>query len=378
MANTVNVENRPSIALVDLRAEREFLGRALEDAVLAVLESGQYILGPEVERFERDFAALHDAPYAIGVGSGTDALLLALRALGVGPGTAVLTTPFTFFSSAAAIPWLGGRVVLADIDPRTGLIDPERAAEAMDGVSCILPVHLYGQLADMQAIRALADAHGASVVEDAAQAHGARRDGQAAGALADIACFSFYPTKNLGCAGEGGAVLTRRQDVLQRMRRLRDHGSGSKYRHVELGTNSRLDALQAAVLSAKLPHLERWNARRRELARRYDAAFGETDAVVPIAVEPGSEPAFHQYAVRLPAAERDRVRDELLAAGIASAVHYPVPVHLQPAAAEWGYPEGSLPEAEALAREVLCLPVHPFLEDGEVDRVAETLLHVLG
>ena len=267
--------------------------------------------------------------------------------------------------------------VLADIDPRDGPLGPGQGRRTRglrrEDDKAILPVHIYGQLADMRALRKLAEPRGIYLVEDAAQAHGASRDGARAGEIGDAACFSFYPTKNLGGAGDSGMVISRHQEIADRVRRLRDHGSGAKYHHIELGTASRLDAIQAAILSVKLPHLERWNQRRRELAQRYDEAFSGT-GVAQIGLAPESLSAHHQYAVRIPGDARERVQEGLRARGIASAVHYPIPVHLQPAASEWGYGEGSLPEAERLARQVLCLPVHPFLADGEVDRVAEALI----
>lgn len=367
----------PAITALDLEAERAFLGPALDEAVAGVLASGRFVLGPVLEAFERDFAAMHHVAHCVGVASGTDALILGLRALGVGPGDRVLTTPFSFFASAGAIAWIGATPVLADIDPETGLLDPERAAAVMgSGIACILPVHLYGQLADVRAFRALADASGAKLLEDAAQAHGATRAGVHAGELGDAAAFSFYPTKNLGCAGEGGAVLIQDASIAEGLRRLRDHGSTAKYEHAELGVNSRLHALQAAILAVKLPHLAAWNERRRGIAARYDAAFAGSAAVRPLRSVPGS--VHHQYAVRVPAADRDTVHEGLVEAGVHAAVHYPRPIHLQAAAAGWGYGPGSLPEAEALAREVLCLPIHPFLVDADADRVAETLLGLVG
>ncbi len=362
------------IAPLDLAAEREALGPALEEAVLRVLRSGQYVLGPEVAAFERDFAQLHCATHGIGVASGTDALIVGLRALGVGPGDRVLTSPFTFFASAGCIAWVGARPVLCDVELETGLLDPGAAASAMEGVRCVLPVHIYGQLVDVRALRRLADTAGATLFEDAAQAHGASRDGLRAGELGDLAAFSFYPTKNLGCAGEGGCLVTNRDDVAARLLRLRDHGSQTKYVHDELGTNTRLAALQAAVLNVKLPHLAAWNERRREIAARYDSALGSSPRLAPIVRRADSEPVYHQYGVRVVEADRDAVQGRLSAAGVFAAVHYPRPVHLQPAAAEWGYGPGSLPNAEALCAQILCLPVHPFLSDADVDRVAETLL----
>lgn len=364
------------ITPIDVAAERAELGAALEDALLRTLASGKYVLGPEVEAFEKAFAAHHGVQHGIGVGTGTDALVLGLLALGVEPGDHVLTTPFTFFASAAAIAWIGAKPVLADVDPGTALLDPAAAERALDAkTTCLLPVHLYGQLCDMQALRALADRRGLRVLEDGAQAHGARRAGYACGALGDAGTFSFYVTKNLGAAGEGGMLLTRREDVAVALRRLRDHGSPQKYVHERIGTNSRLQALQAALLNVKLPHLERWNARRRAHAARYDAAFAASKTVVPLALAPGAVHAYHQYTVCI---RGGRTRDQVLAAlaerQIFAAVHYPTPVHLQEAARPWGYGAGDFPHAERLAREVLCLPIHPFLAPSDVERVAESVL----
>jgi dTDP-4-amino-4,6-dideoxygalactose transaminase len=364
------------IAPVDLAAERAEVGPALEEAVLRVLRSGQYVLGPEVERFERAFAGLCGAEEGVGVSNGTDALILGLKSIGVKPGDHVVTSPFTFFASAATIAWIGAKPVLADVDADTALLDPERTEAAIDGkTTCILPVHLYGQMADMKAFRAIADRRKLLLLEDAAQSHGATRDGEPCGSLSDAAAFSFYPTKNLGACGEGGLIVTRRSDVARRARRLRDHGSPKKYEHAEIGTNSRLQGFQGAILNAKLPHLPGWNDRRRALARRYDAAFSGDSNVVPLRTAPGAVHVHHQYTVRIRGqVGRDTVLEALKERGIAAAVHYPVPVHLQPAARAWGYGPGDFPVAERLAREVLCLPIHPFLSDADVDRVAEATL----
>jgi dTDP-4-amino-4,6-dideoxygalactose transaminase len=361
------------IAPVDLAAERAEIGAAVEEAVLRVLRSGQFVLGPEVERFERAFAKLCGAEEGVGVSNGTDALIIALKAIGVKPGDHVVTSPFTFFASAGSIAWMGARPVLADVDPETAILDPVRAEAAVDAeTTCILPVHLYGQMADMKAFRAIADRKKLLLLEDAAQSHGAVRDGEACSALSDAAAFSFYPTKNLGAAGEGGMIVSRKNDVVQRARRLRDHGSPKKYEHAEIGTNTRLQGIQGAVLNAKLPRLAAWNERRREIARRYDAAFAGSKAVVPLRAAPGSVPVYHQYTVRIRGeVGRDAVLEALKAVGIGAAVHYATPVHFQAAARAWGYGPGDFPVAERLAKEVLCLPVHPFLSDADVDRVAE-------
>ncbi|MFN0244436.1 MAG: DegT/DnrJ/EryC1/StrS family aminotransferase [Planctomycetota bacterium] len=361
---------------VDLAAERAAVGPVLEDAVLAVLRSGQYVLGPEVERFERDFAQLCGVPHGIAVSNGTDALVVALKALGVEPGDRVVTTPFTFFASAGAIAWIGAQPALADVELDTALLDPKKAEAAIDArTSCILPVHLYGQMVDMQAFRAIADRKHVRLLEDAAQSHGARRDGHGCGELGDAAAFSFYPTKNLGACGEGGLVATRDADVAAHARRLRDHGSPVKYQHAEVGTNTRMQGIQGAVLNAKLPHLAAWNERRRAIARRYERAFAGSACVVQLRVAPASAHVYHQFTVRICGdVARDRVLDRLREQKIFAGVHYPTPVHLQEAARGWGYGPGDFPNAERLAREVLCLPVHPFLSDSDVDRVAEAVI----
>ncbi|MHC4262011.1 MAG: DegT/DnrJ/EryC1/StrS family aminotransferase [Planctomycetota bacterium] len=369
-------DQRP-IGPLDLAAERAVLGPALGEAVNRVLESGAYVLGPEVKAFEEEFAAYQGAKYGIGVGSGTDALLVAMRALGLPVGAKVLTSPFTFFASAGAIAWLGARPTFVDVDPETALMRVDQVESALDDETVgIVPVHLYGQLVDVEALRKLADPRGLWVLEDAAQAHGASFDGARSGVHGHAAAFSFYPTKNLGAAGEGGMVLSTDGELACQCAQLRDHGSTAKYVHSHVGTNSRLQAMQGAVLRLKLPHLETWNERRRFNAARYSAAFETSDAIQPLRVDPRAVHVYHQYAVRIVGDEgaRDRVQERLAAKGISAAVHYPRPVHVQEAAREWGYGPGDFPGAETLASQVLCLPVHPFLEPAEVDRVAEAAL----
>ena len=364
------------IAPVDLAAERASLGPALHEAVLRTLDSGKYVLGPEVEALERDFAKFHGVAHGVAVATGTDALWLGLLAIGVKPCDDVVTSPFTFFASAASIALMGARPVLADVDLDTALLDPAKARAALTPrTTCILPVHLYGQLADMKAFRALCDEKKLLLLEDGAQAHGSRRDGAACGTLGDAGTFSFYVTKNLGAAGEGGMVLTQRADVAKNLRELRDHGSPAKYVHARIGTNSRLQALQAAVLNVKLPHLERWNERRRHNAARYDRNLAGHPAIGLMKVVPGAFHTYHQYTVRVCGERtRDAVLADLAAQQIFAGVHYPSPVHLQEAAKPWGYGPGDFPNAERLAREVLCLPVHPFLSDSDIDRVSAALL----
>lgn len=366
------------VPMQDFGAERQALGPALEKAVIRVIRSGQYVLGPEVEAFEREFALYSGVDHGIGVGSGTDALVVGLLALGVGPGDGVITSPFSFFASASAIALVGAQPELADVDPETALLCPELARAAIsERTRCLLPVHLYGQMADMRALRSIADEHDLKILEDAAQAHGARRDGATPGQLGELAAYSFYPTKNLGAVGEGGMLTTIDGERARCVRELRDQGSPAKYVHVSLGVNSRLHGLQGAALRVKLPRLETWNDRRRDIAAFYDRAFADCSEVRPLACAAGSLHARHQYTVRIQGpVGRDEVCGRLAERGIASAIHYPRPIHLQEAARSWGYGPGDFPVAEALAREVLSLPVHPFLTDCDAERVAREVLAV--
>lgn len=368
------------IGPMDLASERAELGAALDEAVLRVVQSGQYILGPEVLAFEKEFARFQGAAEGIGVANGTDALVLCLKACCIGPGDEVITTPFSFFASAGAIAWVGATPRLVDVERGSALISvPAIEAAITPRTRAIVAVHLYGQLCDLKALRALCDRRKLFLIEDAAQAHGAERASVRAGQLGDLTAFSFYPTKNLGALGDAGMVLTRDADTAVRVRRLRDHGSPAKYVHQEIGTNSRLDAVQAAALRIKLPHLERWNHRRRELAARYAQAFAGHPGLVAPDTLPGSLPCWHQYSLRFKggAAVRDHVKHELQTRGVTASIHYPTPIHLQPvAAALWNMRPGEHPEAEAWASEVLCLPIHPFLTPAQVDRIAEAILHL--
>ncbi|MDZ4773172.1 MAG: DegT/DnrJ/EryC1/StrS family aminotransferase [Planctomycetota bacterium] len=363
------------LAPVDLAAERAALGPALEAKILEVLRSGTYILGPEVEKLERDMAAMHGVPYGVGVANGTDALVIALRAACVRPGDHVVTSPFTFFASAGSIAWMGARPVFADVDLDTALLSPTLAKRAIDAqTTAILPVHLYGQMADMKAFRAICDEKKLALVEDAAQSHAAKRDGFFCGELGDACAFSFYPTKNLGACGEGGMIITKSEAVYQRAKRLREHGSSVRYTHTEIGTNSRLQAFQGGALNVKLPHLAAWTARRNQIAARYDAAFRGAGGIVPLTRLPNTTHVYHQYTIRVIDVPRDEMVERLKEKKIFVGVHYPSPVHLQEAARPWGYGPGDFPNAERLAREVVCLPVHPFLSDADADRIAENVI----
>lgn len=341
----------------------------IDEAVARVLASGWYILGREVERFERDFAAAIGTTHGIGVASGTDALVLALRGLGVGPGDKVATVSHTAVATVAAIELAGAEPVLVDIEPDYFTLDPaslDRAFAEYSGIRAVIAVHLYGQAADLPAIAALSRRHGAFLIEDCAQCHGATLDGRVLGSLGDAACFSFYPTKNLGALGDGGLVATKDAAVAERIRALREYGWRQRYVSDVPGLNSRLDEIQAAILSARLPHLAAENARRREIAAAYDRGLAAIGLALP-GTRPGAVHVRHQYVVRHP--ERDAFRASLKAAGIGSNVHYPVPVHLQPAyAGRVALAPGRLPVTEEAAREVLSLPMYPQLDDTQVER----------
>lgn len=360
------------IPFLDLKAQYASVAPELEAAVLEVLRSGAYVLGPAVGRFETAFAAYCGAPHAVGVSSGTSALVLALKALGVGPGCEVITAPATFVATVAAIEATGARPVFVDIDPATWTLDPARLGAALTPrTRAIVPVHLHGRLADMGPILAFARAHGLLVVEDAAQAHGAARDGRRAGAFGDAGCFSFYPGKNLGACGEAGAVTTGDPAVADRVRRLRDWGQAGKYNHVERGSNERLDSVQAAALSVKLRRLDGWTEARRAVARRYSAGLRGLAGVGLPAPDAGAEHAWHVYAIRV--ADRDAVRAGLEARGVSTGIHYPTPVHLQPAWRDLGHHAGDFPAAEALSRETLSLPLFPELSDRDIAAVIDAV-----
>lgn len=346
--------------------------RAEIDAAIArTLERGRYILGPEVEAFEAEFAAVCGVAYGVGVGSGTDALILALRAAGVGPGDEVITVSHTAVATVAAIELAGARPVLVEVDPSYYTLDAGWLSAAMTPrTRAIVPVHLYGQPADMASIQSFARRHGLLLVEDAAQAHGATLHGKAIGSWGDLACFSFYPTKNLGAFGDGGMVVTNDAQLAERVRLLREYGWRSRYVSDAAGQNSRLDELQAAVLRVKLRHLEAENERRRALAQRYTALLAGGSAAPP-GERPGARHVFHLYVVR--SARRDDLQRFLRDQGIGTGIHYPVPVHLQPAYRRLGLAPGSLPVSERLTREVLSLPLYPELSEEQVERVAQAV-----
>ncbi len=329
--------------------------------------NGAFILGPEVEAFEREAAAYLGARHAIGVANGTEALVLSLRALDIGPGDEVITTPFTFYATAEAISLVGATPVFVDIDERSFNLDPAAVEAAIrPATRAILPVHLFGHPADMDALAALAARHDLKLIEDAAQAFGARHHGRPVGALGDCGCFSFYPTKVLGCYGDGGLICTNDKGVHERLLRLRNHGAIAPFLHAEVGYNSRLDAIQAALLRLKLRNLDKAVAERQRIARRYDQGLADCDAIPPTAPADGGH-AYNLYTLRHP--RRDALRERLNAQRIGNSQCYPEPLHLQAVHAGLGYRPGELPVVERLCKETLSLPIFPGLRNDEIDRI---------
>ena len=367
-----------NIPLVDLKAQYQSIKPEIDAAIQRVIDNTAFIMGKEVAQFEEAFADYCGVDYAIGVSSGTGALFLALLAHGIGPGDEVITTPFTFFATGEAIAQVGARPVFVDIDPVTYNINPELIEAAITPYTkAIMPVHLYGQPADMAAIQAIAEKHGLIVIEDAAQAHGSRYHGLRAGALGDSACFSFYPSKNLGCYGDGGMVVTNDAKVAERVRKLRDHGRQSKYLHDELGYGHRLDGIQAAILGAKLPHLDDWNAARRACAARYAELLADLP-VHPPQQAPDTEPVYHCYTIRLEEGfDRDAIVAQLKQEGVGVGVHYPIPLHLQPAFRFMELEPGAFPISEYMADHVLSLPIYAELTDEQQEYVVQKLREAL-
>jgi dTDP-4-amino-4,6-dideoxygalactose transaminase len=359
------------IPFVDLKAQYLSIKDEVDPAIQGTLDSCQFILGSEVAKFEEEFAAFSGARFGVGVNSGTSALHLALLAAGIGPGDEVITIPFTFVATVAAIRYTGATPVFVDIDPRTFTMDPTGLEAAITPrTRAIMPVHLYGQPTDMDEILAVARKHGLIVIEDAAQAHAAEYKGRRAGSLGDFGCFSFYPGKNLGAYGEGGMVVTNDHEYNRTLRMLRDWGAEKKYQHVLKGYNYRLEGMQGAVLRVKLRHLEKWTEARRAAAARYDELLADTGIALPEAL-PHNRHVYHVYAVRSP--QRAAWQEALLNAGVQTGIHYPIPIHLMPAHADLGYREGQFPHAEAAAREVLSLPMFPELTASQSETVAAAL-----
>ena len=357
------------IPFVDLKAQYRSIKSEIDTAVLRVLESSQFVLGQEVEAFEKEFADFCHAEHAIGVNSGTSALHLALLAAGIGPGDEVITVPFTFVATVAAIVYAGGRPVFVDVEPRSFTMDPDQIESAITTkTKAILPVHLYGQAADMDPIMDIARRHGLVVIEDAAQAHGAEYKGRRVGGIGDIGCFSFYPGKNLGAYGEGGAITTNNSAYARTVQILRDWGQESRYHHMLKGFNYRMDGIQGAILRVKLRRLEKWNHARREHAKVYDQLLANSGVLTP-AIMPSNSHVWHIYAIR--SKQRDNLQRALQDRGIQTGIHYPIPVHLQKAHGDLGYRLGDFPCSEEVAREVLSLPMFAELENQALHAVAE-------
>jgi dTDP-4-amino-4,6-dideoxygalactose transaminase len=361
------------VPLLDLKAQYASIKTEVEKAVAEVFESQHFILGPKVEQCEKAVAAYSRCSHGVGVSSGSDALLACLMAENIGAGDEVITTPYTFFATAGAIARLGATPVFVDIDPATYNIDPRQIpAKITARTRAIIPVHLYGQMADMDAIMALAEKHRLVIIEDAAQAIGAEYKGRRAGSIGHYGCFSFFPSKNLGAAGDGGMIVTNDAQRAEKLKVLRGHGSKPKYHHKIVGGNFRLDAIQAAIVSAKLPHLDQWTATRQRNAKTYDQLFsqlGITEIGLPrVATD---RHIFNQYVIRL--SRRDALQAALQKAGIGTEVYYPVPMHLQECFAYLGHAVGAFPESERAAKETLALPIYPELSEAQLRYVVECI-----
>jgi len=368
-----------SVPLLDLKAQHATIRDEVVKTMMKVVDDQAFILGEPVARLEKEVAALSRTKHAIGCANGTDAILIAMRALDIGRGDEVVTTPFTFFATAGTIHNVGATPVFVDIDPKTFNIRPDLAAAAVTKkTKAVIPVDLFGQIAPLEEIRKLLPTM--PIIEDAAQSIGARRkiggEWKMAGEAATIGTFSFFSSKNLGAYGDGGMIVTQDDEIAKRLMRLRVHGGMTTYLHEEVGYNSRLDALQAAVLSAKLPHLAAWSAKRRENAAYYSQAFADLDGVTPPYIDPNNESIFNQYTIRV--TKRDALKDHLKAKGIGHSVYYPLPLHLQPCFAYLGYKAGACPEAEKASHEVVSLPVFPELTNAQRDEVVAAVRGFFG
>ncbi len=364
------------VPLLDLKAEYATYKKEVLQAITEVCESQLFCLGPAVVEFEKKIAAYCGSKYAIGISSGSDALLVSLMALDIKPGDEVITTPFTFFATAGAIARLGGKPVFVDVEADSYNIDPTCIKEEItEKTKAIIPVHLFGQVAQMKPIIKIAKRHKLAVVEDAAQAIGASQDGTKCGNLGDCGCFSFYPTKNLGAFGDGGLVTTNKETLAQKIRILRDHGQNPRYFYKMVGGNFRLDGIQAAVLTVKLKYLNGWSEKRRQNAALYDEILADSPVKTP-KIDPNNISIYHQYTITTP--ERDQLQKFLADNEISSAIFYPKPLHLQECFSELGYKQGDFPVAERLCNEVLSLPIYPELTTEQIEYVAQTILKFYG
>lgn len=360
------------IKFVDLAAQYAGIKTEMDEAIARVLKNSSFILGPEVEKFEKDFAKFCGVKYCVGVNSGTSALFLALKAAGIGAGDEVITQPNTFIATCEAVSHTGAKPVFVDIDPRTHLLDPKKIEEKISRrTKAIIPVHLYGRVSPMAEILKIAKGHNLFVLEDACQAHGARQDGKRAGSFGDAAAFSFYPGKNLGAYGEGGAVVTNNVGLAGKIRLLRDHGSPQKYTHDIIGYNMRLEGIQAAVLLVKLRYLEQGNVKRKEHATLYRRLLAGIREIEPPEIVAGNEHVFHLFVICAP--KRDELRKFLARQDIETGVHYPKPIHLQKAYNFLGYRMGDFPHAEKAAREILSLPIYPELRPRQIKYITNTI-----
>jgi len=364
------------VPFVDLRRQNELLRPEIDAALKEVIKRGDFIMGEALEKFEKEFARHCGARHAVGTSSGLSALELGMRALGISDGQSVLTPANSFIASSSAVSSAGATPLLVDMDPETYNIDVEDAEKRIrKGTRAIMPVHLYGQPAEMDEVRSLAERHGLFIVEDACQAHGASYRGDRVGSLGDFAAFSFYPSKNLGAFGDGGAVVTNDDDLAEKVRAMRDYGQRGKHNHVLPAFNARLDTIQAAVLRVKLPHLDEWNRQRRQIAGVYDELLQGTGVWTP-RCPPHCYHVYHQYVVQLEA--RDMIRSRLAERGIGTGLHYPVPIHLQPCFAHLGYGRGHFPKAEAAAQRVLSLPIFVGMTEEEAEHTAMVLAELVG
>ncbi len=360
-----------NVPFVDLKAEYKVIAREVGERMGRVMENADFILGEDVHLFEQEFASYCGARFGVGLDNGTSALELALRAYGIGEGDEVITVANTFIATASAVAFTGARPVLVDIDAQTYNIDVRAIERAITArTKAIIPVHLYGQTADMDPILDLAQAKKLVVIEDACQAHGALYKGGRAGSIGDVGCFSFYPAKNLGCYGDGGLLVTNNEEIADKVRMLRNYGQKEKYYHQFIAYNRRLDTLQAAVLRAKLPRLDEWNESRHKAARIYGQLLAHTDVTAPMEASYGRH-VYHVYVVR--GRNRDGLRAYLQSRGISTGIHYPVPIHMQEAYRYLGHRAGDFPVTEQYASQILSLPMHPFLSEEQIEYVAHTI-----
>jgi dTDP-4-amino-4,6-dideoxygalactose transaminase len=371
------------IPFVDLNLQHQSMKSQLQQAMQAVIEKGDFILGQALKEFETAFAAESGTKYGVGVASGTDAIALGLQACNISVGDEVILPANTFVATLIGVLRAGAKPILVDCDPKTALIDLEAAARAITPhTKAIIPVHLYGQMVSPQQLLDFADRYKVLIFEDAAQAHLAERDGYRAGSVGIAAAFSFYPSKNLGAFGDGGILLTKDADVAQKMTRLRNYGASSKYYHTETGTNSRLDTMQAAVLLEKLPYLANWNSDRLNIAQQYNTELAPLNrlGIIPVQNQSGTGHVYHLYVIKIDdscVVERQQIQEQLTAAGIQTGIHYPIPCHLQPAFTNLGYQIGDFPQAEKQAKQILSLPMYPGLKHSQVKEVVATLASIL-